>query len=558
MNIVRRPSEMAPKPGRQRIMRARRQYNQWVANETLEDYALRFTAEKARRWSHWRVANTALGAISFLASEAFGGALTLAYGFSDTASAICVVSLLMFLTGFPITYYATRAGLDIDLLTRGAGFGYIGSTITSLIYASFTFIFFAVEAAIMAMALQLCFGIPIWAAYAVSTLVIIPVSTHGMLHINRLQNWTQPVWLILQFAPLAYLVYQGWPGFHDWTTFTGVHGNPSGAIDLTYFGLAATLLLSLIPQVGEQVDYLRFMPNPARGHPWRWWFAVSAAGTGWILIGGIKLFAGSFLAYIALKQGLPPDRAAEPPEIYRIAFLNLLHSPTAALIAAGVLVIVCQTKINVTNAYAGSLAWSNFFARLTHSHPGRVVWLIFNTTLALLLMEFGVFDVIAAILGFYANFAVAWIGALTADLVVNKPLGFSPPFIEFKRAHLYDINPVGVGAMGIAIAVSTPMYLNVFGPTAHALATFASLFVAFLTAPIIAWATKGRYYIARAATDWKNASEIRCCICENSFEPPDMSFCPAYDGPICSLCCSLDARCHDLCKEKSRLFGSGP
>src|SRR5260370_87508 len=37
--------------GRQRIDRVRRQYNQWVANQTLEDYALRFTAKSARRWS---------------------------------------------------------------------------------------------------------------------------------------------------------------------------------------------------------------------------------------------------------------------------------------------------------------------------------------------------------------------------------------------------------------------------------------------------------------------------------------------------------------------------
>ena len=47
--------------GRQRIDRVRRQYNQWVANQTLEDYALRFTAKSARRWSAARVANTALG-----------------------------------------------------------------------------------------------------------------------------------------------------------------------------------------------------------------------------------------------------------------------------------------------------------------------------------------------------------------------------------------------------------------------------------------------------------------------------------------------------------------
>ena len=44
---------------------------------------------------------------------------------------------------------AAKYGVDADLLSRGAGFGYIGSTIVSLIYASFTFIFFALEAAIM-------------------------------------------------------------------------------------------------------------------------------------------------------------------------------------------------------------------------------------------------------------------------------------------------------------------------------------------------------------------------------------------------------------------------
>src|SRR5690606_32171551 len=33
----------------------------------------------------------------------------------------------------------------------------------------------------------------------------------------------------------------------------------------------------------------------------------------------------------------------------------------------------------------------------------------------------------------------------------------------------------------------------------------------------------------------------------------DMTTCPAYGGHICSLCCSLDARCHDLCKPHGRL-----
>src|SRR5487761_164598 len=144
----------------QRIVRVRRNYNQWVANQTLEDYALRFTAKTARRWSSLRVGNTALGAISFLALEAIGGTITLSCGFTNAVAAILAVGVLIFATGLPIGYYAAKYGVDIDLLTRGAGFGYIGSTITSLIYASFTFIFFAIEAAIMAKALEAGLGIP--------------------------------------------------------------------------------------------------------------------------------------------------------------------------------------------------------------------------------------------------------------------------------------------------------------------------------------------------------------------------------------------------------------
>lgn len=69
--------------GHQRVVRLRRTYNQWVANQTLEDYALRFTAKSARRWSPVWVANTALGAISFLALEAIGAAITYNYGFTN-------------------------------------------------------------------------------------------------------------------------------------------------------------------------------------------------------------------------------------------------------------------------------------------------------------------------------------------------------------------------------------------------------------------------------------------------------------------------------------------
>ena len=182
---------------RQKIFRIRRDYNSWVANETLEDYALRYTPRTFRKWSEFRVANTAFGAVSFLALEAIGGAIALNYGFTNAMWAILVVGLIIYLTALPISYYAAKYGLDMDLLTRGAGFGYLGSTLTSLIYATFTFIFFALEAAVMAYALELALGIPPRWGYLVCALVVIPLVTHGVSAISRLQLWTQPLWLLL-------------------------------------------------------------------------------------------------------------------------------------------------------------------------------------------------------------------------------------------------------------------------------------------------------------------------------------------------------------------------
>jgi len=545
--------------GRQRIIRVRRQYNQWVADQTLEDYALRFTADAARRWSPFRVGNTALGAISFLACEAIGGSITFAFGSVNALAAIAAVSVLIFLSSLPIAYYAAKFGVDMDLLTRGAGFGYMGSTITSLIYACFTFILFSVEATIMSQALLLCLHIPLPIAHLVSALTVLPIAAYGIRLISRLQLFTQPVWLILQAVPLLIMAQASSATLHGWAGFAGLSPGGVHGFHLVPFGTACSILLSFLPQIGEQVDYLRFLPDRgrvkgARVKAWGWWSALMVSGPGWIFIGAIKLGLGSFLAYLALTRGVPAANASQPDQLYLIAFGDLVRSHRVALALTGLFIVVCQLKINVTNAYAGSLAWSNFFSRITHSHPGRVVWLTFNVLLALLLMEAGIFRVIGAILGIYSNLAVAWIGALTADLLVNKPLGFSPPTIEFRRAHLYDINPVGVGAMAVSLVISTAAFVGVLGMVAQSLAAIIGFAAAFATAPLIAWWTGGRYYIARPADTLPGtAAMVECTICENRFERADMSFCPAYGGAICSLCCTLEMRCHDRCKTNSRV-----
>ncbi|WP_404477764.1 ATP-binding protein [Novosphingobium sp. BL-52-GroH] len=530
---------------RQVIVGTRRRYNQWVNDQTLEDYALRFTATKARVWSPGWVANTALGSIAFLACEALGATVTIGYGFESMAWALAVASAIFLISGVPICYYGARYGVDMDLLTRGSGFGYLGSTITSAVYASFTFILFSIEAVILSAALELSFGIPLPIGHLISAMVVIPIVAYGFRRISQWQNWTQPLWLVLQITPILFLAAQGPEGLALWTGFQGAEQ----ARPLASFAVALAVFLSLLPQIGEQVDYLRFLPERETIGKWRWWSALLATGPGWIVIGAGKIAIGSFLAVVALSKGLGADDAGNPAMLYFLSFGGLVADRTGAIVLTIVFVALCQIKINVTNAYAGSIASSNFFSRLTHRHPGRVVWLVFNTLIALMLMQGGIQTVVERVLTLYSNFAVAWFGAVIADLMINKPLGLSPPGIEFRRAYLHDLNPVGVGAMAISILCSTLCFAGLFGEVPQMLSPVIGLAVSFALSPLIAKATGGRYYLARPR-DTFAPGECTCKVCENRFEAPDMALCPVYDGAICSLCCTLEARCHDACKER--------
>jgi signal transduction histidine kinase/CheY-like chemotaxis protein/purine-cytosine permease-like protein len=551
-------------PPAQRIIKIRRDYNSWVAAETMEDYALRYTPTRFRKWSELRVANTAFGASSFLILEAVGATLLVTHGFANAFWAILATGILIFLAGLPISVYAARYGLDMDLLTRGAGFGYLGSTMTSLIYASFTFIFFALEAAVMAYALELAFDIPpVW-GYLICALVVIPLVTHGVSAISKLQVWTQPLWLFLLILPFIVVLQKDPQAIAGLVHFAG---EKSGSSEFTLlgFGAALTVGLALMTQMGEQVDYLRFMPQITPARKRQWWLGVIVGGPGWVVLGVLKMLGGALLASIAIRLLVPADRAVDPNQMYLVAYDMLFSTPGIAVGVTALFVIVSQLKINVTNAYAGSLAWSNFFSRLTHNHPGRVVWVVFNTLIAFMLMELNVFDALGHVLGLFSNIAISWLMAVVADLVINKPLGLSPPGIEFKRARLYDINPVGVGAMLIASILSMSAHLGGFGELAQAFSATIALITALVASPLIAWWTRGRYYLAR--DDDKAASALadaeatgaylgarlqRCVICEREYEGPDMAHCPAYQGPICSLCCTLDARCDDLCKPDAR------
>jgi signal transduction histidine kinase len=69
----------------------------------------------------------------------------------------------------------------------------------------------------------------------------------------------------------------------------------------------------------------------------------------------------------------------------------------------------------------------------------------------------------------------------------------------------------------------------------------------------VRWARVQRDPVAAQRLALQRLQVQRCVICERDYEAPDMAHCPAYQGAICSLCCTLDARCGDLCKPQASL-----
>jgi len=244
-----------------------------------------------------------------------------------------------------------------------------------------------------------------------------------------------------------------------------------------------------------------------------------------------------------------------------------------------IFVVITQLRINVTNVYSGSLAYANFFCRVFHITPGRHYWVILTSVLGTALMFGGVFAHLTAVLTFEGVFILGWVMAILADITISKPLGLSPKNFLYKRAHTNRFNPVGVGALAFALVIALPMAFGLVGEMGKTLAPFVSGALAFIAAPLLALATRGRYYqpatVARnidpalppvgagaanhiAFTATPETDHATCVVCAQTFELAEFALCPFHGGAICSVCCAADAHCKDMCKSEEQLRTGDP
>lgn len=511
-----------------------------ATKESLEDYTLRFAPRSYRKWGPGVVATSALGGIAYLADFSIGASIGMAHGTANALLGIAVAAVVIFTTGLPLAYYAARYNIDLDLITRGSGFGYYGSVVTNIIFATFTFIFFALEGSIMAQGLELVLGIPQALGYAISTLVVIPLVIYGMNTLAKLQVWTTPLWLLLMVFPLAFLVVTNPDSVESFFAYQGENGD--GGVSMSAVMLAAGVCLSLMAQIAEQIDYLRFMPPKTAANRRAWWTAVIMGGPGWVVFGALKQATGLFITVWLLAKLDPAASATANEPVHQFLGVYEEMMPTwLALTLALILVVVSQLKINVTNAYSGSLAWTNSFTRITKHYPGRLVFVMVNLTIALVLMEANMFDFLNTILGFYANCAMAWVVTVATDIAVNKYLlKLSPKVPEFRRGMLYAVNPVGFVSMLLSAGISIAVFFGAFGAAVQPYSPMFAIGLALVCPPLLAVATRGKYYLRRTddgidlpmfdADGNPSDAKLPCHVSGLEFERPDMLL-SAEPGP---------------------------
>ena len=119
--------------------------------------------------------------------------------------AIIVAGLL----GTVIVYLSAKSGMNVNLMSRGGGFGYIGASLTSLIYASNFILYCAFEGLILVSAVHYFIpSFPKWVLILVFGLIVIPLNWFGIKQLDKLQKWSLPIFIFFLLTAIVVSFHQ--------------------------------------------------------------------------------------------------------------------------------------------------------------------------------------------------------------------------------------------------------------------------------------------------------------------------------------------------------------
>jgi purine-cytosine permease-like protein len=503
--------------------------------EAGEDYALRKVPDHWKR-SPFSFAMSLSGLTCSVFFFALGGTLALTYGLVATLVTLVIGTLLGIAGTIAIARVTASYAVDLDLMTRGSGYGFLGSAVTSFIYALNWLMYAGLEAAFLASAINSQWHqVPLWLLYVLCSLATVPINWYGFVQNDWVQRLTWPVYLVGLGLLMAAII--------------GGHAAPAwNQTPLTvagFFGALGALLPNVVIQILGTGDYARFVRrSELRAAMWQGPLVVIVL---------VYLFAFPLGAILALytKETNPGIYAAGQIGVFGVVWI-----------------LVTQLRINNMNFYSGSLALANFASRILRFVPGRRFWIIVVGLVTVATTELGIVNHLVEAVTTLGTFCIAWLGTLLADLFVVKPLlGGRPAHIEHRRGNLVNWGVPALVSLLAGCVVGSIFNLGRipnadFGPF---VGECLALLIGF-GGPIVAhliWSRRLDLLARDPEPAWVDdltrsepeledaANQLACGVCHSVVMRQDLATCPVTDGGvICSVCCASHRTCGDRCKQE--------
>lgn len=446
--------------------------------ESADEYAVE-RVPKTYRWPIPAIILVMQGNSTAMFWFIIGASLAYAVGWPGMLAPMAYLLLGSVVIGSLVMRLASREGLSLGLLTRGLGFGYMGSAVTSLIYAINFIFYFVFEGSIVSHSIAYSAGIETGSLAGIGIFAAIGLLSlgfvwRGMASLQFLQTWGVPIFLAL----FGFGLYQL---FSNFDVVIPEQWRPQGESNPAAMWVAMNLVNGLVVfEALMATDYGRFAKPD-----------VSHKGTAAIMVGTLlpampvvlcgALFGYTLLPYIT--EGDPLALSADPGYVFATVMGGM-----------GVLfAVITQIRINVLNLYSGSIAIANTVDMVFDYRSGRGLWLVTIWVLGVLLYAFDALSHAAFFLAVTGILTNAWVLIILADYFVCRKLLKLETCseIEFRKEFLRPWNPCGVCGMGAAVLIGALGVIEVYP-------VYYSSFIAMAVAPLVhvtlSIASNGKYY----------------------------------------------------------------
>ena len=448
-----------------------------VTEQMDSDYSLEKVPRSQRNMGWLSITNITFGIATAIFYFQMGSVMALQFGALNAIISSIYAIVVAGILGTFIAYLSAKSGMNVNLLSRGGGFGYIGASLTSFLYATNFIMYCAFEGLILVSAVHTFFpNLQEWALIIFFGFIVIPLNWFGIKQLDKLQKWSLPIFVVFLITAVVISFYK--PSVYEgpfWTYLPeGVQVGGQAlllCIGVQHGIMGLTALLAS--------DYARFLkPKDIK---------IGSVAIGFIP----QIFCFGIMGGLGIWFGV---RLGEPnPGVYIVMLLG---------IGGALFTMLTQLRINITNIYSSSLSLSNFFENIFKFTPGRRFWVVVSAITAIILMLGGIVDHLDTAMTFQGVFLLSWAAILVTDaLVVKKALKIGNGYYEARQEFLYKWNPVGVVSLIVASGIGTFAALGYMGSFLQSTAAFFAAILAAILTVFIAVLTKGKYYNKGAADD---------------------------------------------------------